>query len=178
MPHELPPPVRMLQLITGYWISQAVGTAAKLGLADQLADGPRSAEDVATRVRADSQMDALRGRAKTDTDVARLIAPIDAVAFQLDQIYTYFEAPAPFPSFKKMGKSVWTNELGWSITRAVDLDSLRGATRWVIHERDNWGKDDQFRGAAKTLAAAKRLAWGVFQGDRLSDVREDLGLPR
>ena len=55
MPHELPPPARMLQHITGYWISQTVGAAAKLGLADQLADGPRSAADVATSVQADSR---------------------------------------------------------------------------------------------------------------------------
>jgi len=45
----------MLQLITGYWISQAVGAAAKLGLADQLADGSRSASDVATSVKADTE---------------------------------------------------------------------------------------------------------------------------
>ena len=34
--------------------SQAVGAAAKLGLADQLADGPRSADDVATSVKAET----------------------------------------------------------------------------------------------------------------------------
>ena len=55
MPHELPPPARMLQLITGYWISQAVGAAAMLGLADQLADGSRSASDVAASVNADTR---------------------------------------------------------------------------------------------------------------------------
>ena len=55
MPHELPPPARMLQLITGYWISQAVGAAAKLGLADQLTEGSRSASDVATSVKADTE---------------------------------------------------------------------------------------------------------------------------
>lgn len=53
MSHELPPPARMLQLITGYWISQAVGAAAKLGLADQLANGARSASEIATSVNAE-----------------------------------------------------------------------------------------------------------------------------
>jgi hypothetical protein len=43
----------MLQIITGYWISQAVGSAARLGVSDQLADGPRKSSEVATAVGAD-----------------------------------------------------------------------------------------------------------------------------
>ena len=35
------------QMITGYWISQMVHVAAKLGLADLLADGPKTAEELA-----------------------------------------------------------------------------------------------------------------------------------
>ena len=54
MSNELPPPARMLQLITGYWVSQAVGTAARLGLPDQLADNPRSSGEVAEAVGADA----------------------------------------------------------------------------------------------------------------------------
>jgi len=43
----LPPPARMNQMLTGYWISQALYVAAKLGLADLLTAGPRSASDLA-----------------------------------------------------------------------------------------------------------------------------------
>jgi len=53
MSNELPPPAQMLQTITGYWISQAVGTAARLGVSDQLADGPRKSSEVAEAVGAD-----------------------------------------------------------------------------------------------------------------------------
>jgi len=53
MSNELPPPAQMLQIITGYWISQAVGTAARLGVSDQLADGPRKSSEVAKAVGAD-----------------------------------------------------------------------------------------------------------------------------
>jgi hypothetical protein len=35
-------------MVTGYWLSQAVYVAAKLGLADLLKDGPRSAADLAS----------------------------------------------------------------------------------------------------------------------------------
>jgi predicted O-methyltransferase YrrM len=41
-PHE-----QMLRMVSGYWISQAVYVAAKLGIADLVKDGPRSAEDLA-----------------------------------------------------------------------------------------------------------------------------------
>jgi|SRR5581483_7195821 len=44
---QVPPPVAMLQFVQGYWASRAVYVAAKLGIADLLKDGPRSAEDLA-----------------------------------------------------------------------------------------------------------------------------------
>src|SRR6516164_11268789 len=49
----LPPPVAMLQLITGYWVSRAVFVFAKLGIADRLAAGSRTAADLAGDVRVD-----------------------------------------------------------------------------------------------------------------------------
>ncbi len=55
MSNELPPPARMLQIITGYWASQAVGTAARLGVPDQLADRPRDSGEVAEAMGADPQ---------------------------------------------------------------------------------------------------------------------------
>jgi hypothetical protein len=36
------------QMITGYWISQAIYAAAKFGIADLLEDGPRTAEELAS----------------------------------------------------------------------------------------------------------------------------------
>jgi O-methyltransferase domain/Dimerisation domain len=41
---------QMLGLATGYWVSQLVFVAARLGLADELAKGPSRAEDLAKRV--------------------------------------------------------------------------------------------------------------------------------
>ena len=42
---NLPP--ALFQMATGYWLSQAVYVAAKLGLADLLRDGPRSCQELA-----------------------------------------------------------------------------------------------------------------------------------
>ena len=42
------PGVRLQHLITGYWVSAAIGVAWELGLADLLADGPHASTDLAT----------------------------------------------------------------------------------------------------------------------------------
>ncbi len=44
---DQPPDKALLELITGYWVSQAIFAAAKLGIADLLRDGPRSCDDLA-----------------------------------------------------------------------------------------------------------------------------------
>jgi hypothetical protein len=53
--HEVPPAAAMMGLITGYWVSQAVGVVAMLGVADQLGEGPRGSDEVARAVGADPQ---------------------------------------------------------------------------------------------------------------------------
>lgn len=40
---------QLVQMVTGYWISQAIHVAAKLRLADLLADGPRASNDLAVQ---------------------------------------------------------------------------------------------------------------------------------
>ncbi len=48
-----PPPVQMMQMLSGFQVSQGLYVAAKLGVADQLLDGPRSVADIAGAIRAD-----------------------------------------------------------------------------------------------------------------------------
>jgi len=43
---SLSPQQQMSRMLTGYWVSQALYVAAKLGLADSLKDGPRTADDL------------------------------------------------------------------------------------------------------------------------------------
>jgi len=43
-PQQLPPDAHVLSIVTGAWTSAAVYVAARLGIADLLKDGPRSAE--------------------------------------------------------------------------------------------------------------------------------------
>ncbi|MHC4558234.1 MAG: methyltransferase [Planctomycetota bacterium] len=45
--NELPPQARLMQFIVGRWISKPIYVAAELGIADLLANGPRSIADLA-----------------------------------------------------------------------------------------------------------------------------------
>ena len=60
-----PPPVTLLQMMTGYWVSQSVYIAAKLGIADLVADGPRRVDELgaATQTHAPSLHRLLRALA-------------------------------------------------------------------------------------------------------------------
>jgi len=44
---EIPPPMQMLQIISGFWIARCVYVLAKLRLADLIKDGPKSIDDLA-----------------------------------------------------------------------------------------------------------------------------------
>lgn len=61
-PKEIPPPLAMLQLISGFWVARCIYVAAKLGIPDLLADGPKSLEELAaaTKTHAPSLFRVLR----------------------------------------------------------------------------------------------------------------------
>ena len=54
-PHEMPPEAQIMQLATGQFVSQAVYVAAKLGIADLVADGPKTVADLAAATRSDER---------------------------------------------------------------------------------------------------------------------------
>lgn len=49
-----PPVAGMMELIMGAWVAQTISTAAELGIADAMADGPVSGEELARRVNVDA----------------------------------------------------------------------------------------------------------------------------
>jgi ubiquinone/menaquinone biosynthesis C-methylase UbiE len=65
---EIPPPMAMLQLISGFWISRCLYVTAKLGIPDLLNNGPLSAADLAeaTKTHAPSLFRLLRALAAVD----------------------------------------------------------------------------------------------------------------
>jgi len=44
---EIPPPIQMLQIISGFWVARCVYVAAKLGIADLIKDESRTADELA-----------------------------------------------------------------------------------------------------------------------------------
>ncbi len=46
-PNELPPPAQLMNFIVGKWISKPIYAAAEFGIADILAEGPKSIEEIA-----------------------------------------------------------------------------------------------------------------------------------
>jgi O-methyltransferase domain/Dimerisation domain len=44
---EVPPPLQMLQIISGFWVARCIYVVAKLGLADLINDEPKTAEQLA-----------------------------------------------------------------------------------------------------------------------------------
>jgi O-methyltransferase domain/Dimerisation domain len=51
---QLPPNAVIMNMVMGSWIAQAIGAAARLGLADALRHGPTDSGQVATRIGADA----------------------------------------------------------------------------------------------------------------------------
>ncbi|TCK22093.1 methyltransferase [Pseudonocardia endophytica] len=64
--HDPPPYARILQLATASWLSAAVSAAASLGVADELAGGPRPVDELATAL--DVHPDALYRLLRTCSD--------------------------------------------------------------------------------------------------------------
>ena len=67
----VPPPVAVMEMVVGSWTAQAITAAAELGIADALARGPLTADELAAEVGADA--DALRRllRALISRDIFR-----------------------------------------------------------------------------------------------------------
>ena len=47
---EIPPPIQMLHIMSGFWVARCVYVFAKLGIADELQHGPRTADELAAAI--------------------------------------------------------------------------------------------------------------------------------
>jgi SAM-dependent methyltransferase len=118
-----PPPVALLELMNGYWITQSIAVAADLGVADELASGPRPIEDVASAVGADP--DAL-GR------LARALAMLGVLDEQPDGRYALTplgdclrdDVPGSLRALARMRGSDWQ----WRSWRALGHSVRTGET--------------------------------------------------
>ena len=72
---ELPPPFALFRMISGFYLSRAIHVAARLGIADRLAEGPCGHEDLAA---------ATRTHAPSLRRVMRLLASAGVLAEEAD----------------------------------------------------------------------------------------------
>jgi SAM-dependent methyltransferase len=90
--HEVPPSQRLLQMLNGKWITQAVSVAATLGVADLLKDGPRDVEELAkaTSTHADSLYRLLRALTSVE-----IFAETEGRRFSLTPLAQCLRSDAP-----------------------------------------------------------------------------------
>ncbi|PWG12178.1 methyltransferase [Streptomyces sp. V2] len=99
---ELPLPVQVLQIITAGWLAQAVSATAELGVADTLADGPRTVAEIAAAT--DTHAPSLYRLLRAGADIG-LFTEHDDKVFELtplgDTLRT--DSPASLRNF-----AIWT----------------------------------------------------------------------
>ena len=79
-------------MLMGPWVAQALGAVARLGVADQLADGPKTADEVAAAVGANS--DSL-GRTLRALSTVGIFAPVDGGKWGLTPVGETLKTNAP-----------------------------------------------------------------------------------
>src|SRR5260221_494443 len=88
----LPPHAQLIQMASGYWISKIVYAAAKLGLADHLTAGPKSAVDLAGPT--GTQAAALHRLMRSLAGLG-LLTQVDEQRFTVTPLGTALQAGAP-----------------------------------------------------------------------------------
>jgi methyltransferase family protein len=90
---RLPAPV-IFRMATAYWASQAIYVAAKLGIADVLGDRPKSGDEIASAIGANSKSLARLTRALIALGV---LAVVDDGRFQSPELGPRCRAVCPVP---------------------------------------------------------------------------------
>lgn len=74
-PEQLPPPARVMQMITGHWVSQLVGSLCRLAIPDALAEKPLTSAVIAKRCGSNSDATYRILRAATGLGLLKEILP-------------------------------------------------------------------------------------------------------
>ena len=133
-PSELPPPVAMLHMIQGFWVSRALYVAAKLGIPDLLKDEPKSSADLAhaTGTHAPSLYRVLRA-----LDSVGVFAEDDRGRFALTPLGATLRTDVPgslrYFAIEELGEnhySAWEKVLHSVETGAIAFNHVYGASKW------------------------------------------------
>ena len=114
-----PPHARIMQMATGHFLSRVVYAAAKFGVADHLADGPRSAADLAGATGCDPQAFHRFLRTLTNFDI---IAMTEDGRFMLTPLGEAMKSDAP--GFVRSAVLTMGGPVGWTAWEHIEY-SLR-----------------------------------------------------
>ncbi len=159
-----PAPPALFQMATGYWLSQAIYVAAKLGIADLLTEGPKSSAELAaaTGVDAPSLFRVLRALAgvgvfsHTGSDYFAL-APLGE-GFRTD-VSGSLRATLPAMALRQFLRIV--------VARSSSQSWITPQRRWAsapsgTERRKSPGTKDSL--SQYTLLLRRRLAWSTVEG--------------
>jgi hypothetical protein len=152
-----PLPARMMGLTMATWISQAISVAADLGVADALANGPRSVDDIAKTVGADAPSLYRLLRALADVEV---VQELDGRRFASTPLGDLLRGDAPgslrdwaIMIGRPFHVEAWTGLIGSIRTGESAFERLHGKTDWDYF-RDN-PADGQVLNAAMTAVSSR-----------------------
>ena len=127
----VPPHVQLIQMGTAYWVSRIVFVAAKLGLADRLAEGPKSAADLAGSTGAHS---------RSLHRLMRTLAGLGILSERADHSF----------SLTPLGEALKTGAPGSARSSILSL-----AGQWA------WRAWEEFPHSVNTGDTAMEKAWGM-----------------
>jgi hypothetical protein len=137
---EVPPQIMMLQMISGFWISRAIYIVAKLGLADQMHGGAKSAEELAaaSNTHAPSLFRVLRALASVG-----VLTQSDDNRFSLTPLSETLrsDVPGSLRAFAtvELGDDHyegWGNLLHSVKTGEIAFDNLMGMSAWEYYAQN------------------------------------------
>lgn len=135
--NQIPPPAVMMQMITGFWTSCCIYSAAKLSIADHLAQGPQTATQLAeaTHCHTPSLYRVLRALASTG-----IFAENEAGQFSLTPLGATLQSNVPGSmramAIAQLGDhyNAWGNLLYSIKTGKTAFDHVQGMPVWQYYE--------------------------------------------
>lgn len=156
---EIPPPIQLLEIASGFWRSRAIAVAAELEIADQLANGPLPVDELAARTKTHAPSLFRLLRALESIGVFQQVSPR---VFANSQLSDFLRKGVPGSQWAAIRLSfsadmgqfeAFAGLLGSIQTGEIAFDKTYGHSFWEFLRRDP-AKGAIFGEAMRSLTAA------------------------
>jgi hypothetical protein len=135
---EVPPQLQLQAMISGKWVSQAIFAAAELGIADQINNEPRSAQEVADAVGAKTEttyrlmralgslgiLEELENKCFTLTDIGKFLRSDHNESMRAFSRFIGYESN--WRAWESLDESVRTGKTGYAIAYGMEIFDYLG----------------------------------------------------